>query len=748
MPEGVRLREHLSWRIVRDGDVVLSSDSRRVILRGAVYSRLVQLLVSGYVSRSDCAYRLAETDQAERVYWALDRLQDLDLIAEGSVPHLLSGPEERAYWDSYGLAPERVAKQLAECAVEFSLVENQFSREAWLGSFRRAGIVVADSAPLAVVVTSDYTTPTVATAAGQARRSGQACLLTRPAGRQIWIGPLLLPDAAGCWDCLADRLQTNRPVETFADPDQAGESIPLGASAATRQLAIDLAAGVALSWIVRRTCDAIGRLRVVDTSTWETSWHDIVPRADCGVCGDGQPSSRPGHRLKLESRQKNFTRDGGHRARSPEETLDRLQCYVSPLTGFVTSLDRTTPSRAPIHVYASTQNLARRHRDLRDLRGSLNGGKSGKGASDAQAKASALCEALERSSGLFRGDEERRCARLADLGDDAVHPASIMLFSEQQYAKRATWNGRPTRYNLVPAPFDDNATVSWTPVWSLTNQVRRWVPTAQCYYGFVDRDVAPFAISCSNGSAAGGNLEEAILQGLFEVIERDSVAIWWYNRVRRPAVDLDSFAEPYLDRVREFLAHNRRRDLAVLDITSDLTVPVFVATSRRVDRSPERILLGFGAHFDARIAVLRAVTELVQMLSWMAPVDEDPPEPMADAESHAWLVGATLHDHPYLRAESPGEVRRVGDYQLLWHGDIRRDVEAGEQILADAGLEMLVLDQTRRDIDLSVVKVIVPGLRHFWARFAPGRLYDVPLRLGWLDRPVRESELNPIPMFI
>jgi hypothetical protein len=46
------------------------------------------------------------------------------------------------------------------------------------------------------------------------------------------------------------------------------------------------------------------------------------------------------------------------------------------------------------------------------------------------------------------------------------------------------------------------------------------------------------------------------------------------------------------------------------------------------------------------------------------------------------------------------------------------------------------------------VKVFVPGLRHVWARFAPGRLYDVPPALGWLDSPVAEDQLNPISMFI
>jgi ribosomal protein S12 methylthiotransferase accessory factor len=63
-------------------------------------------------------------------------------------------------------------------------------------------------------------------------------------------------------------------------------------------------------------------------------------------------------------------------------------------------------------------------------------------------------------------------------------------------------------------------------------------------------------------------------------------------------------------------------------------------------------------------------------------------------------------------------------------------------------MELLVLDQTRPDIGLPVVKVIVPGLRHFWARFAPGRLYDIPVELGWIPRRLSEAELNPVAMFL
>jgi len=44
-----------------------------------------------------------------------------------------------------------------------------------------------------------------------------------------------------------------------------------------------------------------------------------------------------------------------------------------------------------------------------------------------------------------------------------------------------------------------------------------------------------------------------------------------------------------------------------------------------------------------------------------------------------------------------------------------------------------------------VAKVVVPGLRYWGARFGPGRLYDVPVRLGWVEGPLSEDNLNPTP---
>jgi ribosomal protein S12 methylthiotransferase accessory factor len=67
-------------------------------------------------------------------------------------------------------------------------------------------------------------------------------------------------------------------------------------------------------------------------------------------------------------------------------------------------------------------------------------------------------------------------------------------------------------------------------------------------------------------------------------------------------------------------------------------------------------------------------------------------------------------------------------------------VKACVRLAERAGLDFLVLDQTRPDIEAPVVRVIVPGLRHFYRQFGPGRLYDVPVKLGLRNRPLAEHE--------
>jgi ribosomal protein S12 methylthiotransferase accessory factor len=118
-----------------------------------------------------------------------------------------------------------------------------------------------------------------------------------------------------------------------------------------------------------------------------------------------------------------------------------------------------------------------------------------------------------------------------------------------------------------------------------------------------------------------------------------------------------------------------------------------------------------------------------------------------DTEALQWWRTATVANQPYLVPEARTAPMTVASHPRLASEDVREDVWRCAQLAARLGLETYVLDQTRADVGLPVVKVIVPGMRSFWDRRGPGRLYDVPVKLGWLAEPRREDELNPLAIF-
>ncbi len=292
-----------------------------------------------------------------------------------------------------------------------------------------------------------------------------------------------------------------------------------------------------------------------------------------------------------------------------EATLQRYAGYLDEGSGIFASLrEFGLPWESPIHVCTGKLKphfCLEKH----SARPAISATVSGSGISALQAKVSCLCEALERHSGIFRGDEPRRVARYAEIAEEAIHPDALTLFSELQYHERESWNQREGRYNWVPERFDAERSIDWSPAWSLTQKQTKYLPTAYCYFGYPFDPAHDFCRPDSNGNAAGNSPDEAIVHGFLELVERECAAVWWYNRVRRPRVDIDSFSSPCVMAVRN-LHGLMGRSVEVLDITADRNIPTFVAISRSEDPPHCNYALGFGAHFDAQVALTRALMEL------------------------------------------------------------------------------------------------------------------------------------------
>ncbi|QSJ17996.1 TOMM precursor leader peptide-binding protein [Nostoc sp. UHCC 0702] len=623
--------------------------------------------------------------------------------------------------------------------------------EDFIAILKSLDIQVADTGDFTVFLTDDYLDPQLDEFNQQALKSESPWMLVNPLGTIIWIGPIFHPEKTGCWECLAQRLRDNRPVESFIQRyKQISLSPPLGFLASTMQTALGMAATEVFKWIVQGENPRLqGTLVTYDTLNLQNQDHILVKRPQCPSCKhplnglDNKPLP-----IVLEHCKKSFITDGGHRYCSPEQTIRQYQHHISPITGVVRELSKI-PGNGLTHTYVAKHHFISIFDDLNSLRQNIGGRSAGKGRTDIQARASGFCEAIERYSGVFQGDEIRCRNSYQKLGDRAIHPNACMNFSQQQYEHRYQWNAECEGwFQKVPEPFDIEREIDWTPVWSLTHEEFKYLPTAYCYYGYPQS----YQADCwadSNGCAAGNTLEEAILQGFMELVERDCVALWWYNRLQKTQVDLDSFDEPYFQNLKKYY-QAIDRDLWVLDITNDLNIPVFAAISRRTNREVEDIILGYGAHFDPKLAISRALTEVNQILPNVLSAKADGSTqypPSADSLALEWWKSATNANQPYL-VPNQSIPKVYTDYPQLASDDLLEDVKLCQQIVEKNGLEMLVLDQTRPDIGLRVAKVIVPGMRHMWKRLDSGRLYDIPVKMGWLQKPLTEEQLNPYPMWM
>ena len=741
------LAPHLQFRAIGEQQTLLVSESFNTLLHGKLYPALLPLL-NGRHAQEEIAGKLAHAHDATDVLATI-----VSMTAKGYVVSADHGMDaaRAAYWSSLGASPRWVEQRLAESRVAVEGDGGGLVRHLE-GSGARVGI---DDPALIVIVCDDYLEEGLADVNRRQIELGAPWMPVRPRGIEPLFGPVFRPSGQGpCWACLSYRLRSHREVHNFLR-NLGGEEAafkPFAANPAVLEALYGLTAAEIVKWLVLDEAAPVhGQAIAMNVGTFASSQHPVMRRPQCPACGDKalHRPDRPPVPLTLEPSPKAHLNSGGARTVAPEVTLANYRHLVSPVSGVVTWLARTTDETDSwLHVYWAGSNLGMRSRTLGSLRRSLRSKSAGKGSTREQSEVSALCEAVERYSGALHGEEIRTRRRFSEFAgeDEPIHPNEVQLFSDHQLDNAKSINAKGHPYNVVPPRLDPDAEIDWTPVWSLTQERHRYLPTSMLYSMAPEQRGPADLIADSNGCAAGNTLEEAILQGFYELVERDAFGIWWYNRLRVPAVDLAGFDDAYLASAKDYYARHER-DVWMLDVTADIGIPTFVALSHRPDGETEDIIYGAGAHADPRIAALRAICELNQCLTWLPRPGSRDGRPMIDDPLALWWwKTARLADCRWLAPPADAPLRDFSCYPVIDSADARDDVEHCRALVEARGMEFLVLDQTRPDIGMPVVRVIVPGMRHFWARFAPGRLYDVPVSLGRRERPLAEAELNPTPV--
>jgi oxazoline/thiazoline synthase len=715
--------------------VCIYSEDRKFFLHGALYCALATAIGKGGKTARDLVALVGKSFPADKVEEALNRMVERRyvIVSDGKVADdTLAG-----YWASIGLPAGEAERNLSQCKVRVEAIDVKGAAEftAALGTL---GVRVVNRSPdLTVTLVNDYLERQLAELNRSRVADKTPWLLVQPSGVFPLVGPLLRPGHTACWTCLFDRMIRNREIKGFLDRGgaKAVAVSPLARNAigqsAIQFAAVEIAKAIATGF---RT-DIGNHIMSVDLTGSVLAKHYVGQRPQCPTCGDKKLLNprRKAEPIKLDAGAKLIITSGGYRTMTSRATVSRFRRHVSPLTGVVKRLERIEADLPMNTNFFAQHNFSAPAQSVDELRSGLSGGSFGKGSTAEQAEASALMEAIERYSGIYQGDEIRSTKRFTDFAEgEAVRPNDILNYSEAQYAIRND-HSQHDEAHPAPEPFDPDARIEWSPVWSLRDQRFKYIPTSLLYFFYS----GPRAFHTdSNGCAAGNTVQEAIVQGFLELVERDAYAIWWYNRSQRAEVDLSRIEDSYVRDLQSQFADFGRK-VWVLDVTSDLGVPTYVAIMHWIKNGQEHIEFGSGAHFDPRIALLRTLTELSQFLAIGMMNGGSGEKPSLDG-----VTPLKIENYPFLLpAKNPIPTPQLG--LPIPRSTTREQVDACVEIARRAGHDFMVLDQTRPDVGVPVVRVIVPGLRHFYRRFGPGRLYNVPVRLGLRDQPIAETELTP-----
>ncbi|MFJ5230367.1 YcaO-like family protein [Kitasatospora sp. NPDC088391] len=581
-----------------------------------------------------------------------------------------------------------------------------------------------------------------------ARRDGVGLLSVRVTGDAVMLGPLRPPadpdgTPAACAGCVVTRLShRHRPegdaaMVEFAAAAAAGT--PAAAPAADLPAAGPRRSSPWLSQAVAAYGQAIAESPlgpgdlVVLRGDGTVRRHRVRRTHRCPVCGtpraaaadpDSPPPTPPRHPRPAAGPVP--TRAGAPYGLDP----DRMRRALAD-PRFGPAVRTVRDSQVPFAMA-----------EVRLLGGAPAG--HGRARTYREAEAIAYLEAYERMGGYPNAAPLVTGRTPAELGDRALDPARLGSYDAEQLAHPLS----------RVRPWTRDTPMDW--VWGhrLHDGEPLLVPADAGFYQYRYPPREPgdrrlnHVLESSSGCALGSSVEEAALQSLLELAERDAFLIGWHRQRPLPVIDPATVTDPE-SRLLLRMAAARGFEVRLLAASADIPVPVVWALAVRPDRALPAAFSTAGCHPDPETAVRSALWELSQLtengLTWdpaaVDPMVEDP-----------WLV-TELMDHPHRNADPrllPRVERVLGGPELAlgeafpgWPevyvraagGYVDRGLEFVAELYRRAGLtEIVLVDQStpeHTDAGLAVVKAVVPGI-------VPMCFGQVHQRFGGLRRLRRE----------
>jgi len=377
---------------------------------------------------------------------------------------------------------------------------------------------------------------------------------------------------------------------------------------------------------------------------------------------------------------------GTYRVKDPVDTYDSNEEKLRT-AGITRITEITHLDRVKIPVFSSIRPTAQ------------SGGVSvyaGKGATVEQARASAMMEGFERYS-----------AEKQDIDQEKI---SISTYNEIKNESVLNPNDL-----LLPKSFENQniemQKLEWIEAEEIISESPILVPANAVFHPYIpNREIKPCAMAMfkgnTNGLASGNVIEEAVLHGIFEVVERDAWSIFELTKRNKKQIDLDTIEN---DTVSELVEKFTEQGIKIklMDITADLKIPTIVASADdTVLKDAALLTLGVGTHLNPEIAAIRALSEVAQSrATQIHGTREDTVR--ADFMRKAGYENMKRTNKDYFVEED--EKINLSDIENKITGSIKKDIEVSIEEVQKAGLDKVIYyDLTREEIGVNVARVIIP----------------------------------------
>jgi len=488
------------------------------------------------------------------------------------------------------------------------------------------------------------------------------------------------PDT-GCYACLSDRVRAN------ADPERSPQAAP---DPETARFAGAIAGREAARLLAGEESPVLGG--VVEIPHAERRFLP-VPGCDCGQARD--------RTVRLTSVDRDL-----------EESLARAEGGLDDRVGIVSEVGEA--ESFPVPYYLAQQADTSGFSDAAAARQA-----AGVDADWNAAFMKALGEGLERyCAGVYRTDEFETAT--PDERDAPVRPSAFVAPDPDDDA-----------FDL---DHPDDAAIEWVPGTDLRTGEPVSLPAELVQFPPPSERIRP---PVTTGLGLGNGSVEALLSGLYEVIERDATMLAWYSSFEPLGLDVID------DRFETLVGRARSEDLRVdpLLLTQDVDVPVVAVAVHR--EAWPRFALGSSAHLDAARAATDALAEALQ--NWL----ELRGMGMEGAEDVEGAIGQYANypesAQAFVQTDSGVPAGSVGPDSVPG-GQAHLDAVVGR--VADAGLDAYAARTTTPDVErlgFEAVRVLVPSAQplFFDAPYFGDRATAVPAGMGFEPRLGRDH--HPFP---